>query len=487
MKITLIQPSKPRIGTIAEDSWELCRPLSLHYLASSIKNKTKHVFEIIDFESKSYVNKNYEEVIKNKSSNIWGLTCTTYTRFECIEIIKLIKKNHPNSLVVVGGVHFMYVSEEALKEIQEIDIVCRGEGDIIILNLLKALEIGTDLTNVKGITFRNKNGEIIRNQDEEVFEDLDTIIPFYDFDYEDYTEYLFGFNEKIRAVSILSSRGCPYNCVFCSKAGMKYRLRDPKLVIDEIEYYYKNFQISAFNFLDLTFTVNNEHVKNICNEIIKRNINIRWWCESRANIDLELLKIMKAAGCVSIVIGVETGSDRLLKTIVKGISKIEVVNFLKECKKYDIKTTAYFMFSLPGETKNDVKETIKFINELRAYTNSFSFQPSMIFPGTKLEKIALEKGILPNNFSWHKPYKNTLNSELGQLNNIPLYIEHIKPRDLKKLLNYKHLNDGISSIENYDNFRIFLKNKSPIQILLKYLSFSFKKRGFFELLFKKKY
>lgn len=444
MKITLIQPPKPTFGIVAEKHWELTRPFSLFFLASAIEKYTRYEVEILDLEHKRYRNIPMNEIFKSNDSEIFGITATTYTRFEAINIAKCIKKIHPDSWVIAGGVHFMHCAEDTLQKVPEIDILVRGEAEITIVELANSLNRRQDLGKIKGITYR-KNGKVIRNPDQILFEDLDSL-PFYSkFSWEEYPEYLFGYPERIPAISIMSSRGCPFNCIFCSKAGMKYRLRNAKIVVDEMEFLKDKFDIQGINFLDLTFTSNPRHVRAVCQEMINRKVNLKWWCESRANIPLDLLDLIKQAGCVSLVVGVESGSPRILSRISKGISIEQVINFCKKCRDIGIIVTPYFMFSHPDETKEDVKQTLDLIDKLEKFTASCSFQPTMIFPGTELEKIAYSSGILPNDFSWCNPYESDLNIELGQLINIPLYIDKLTPDSIKELMKERRFKQSVNN------------------------------------------
>ncbi len=449
MKITLIQPAKPKPMSVeAEEHWQLTRPFSLFFLASSLEQKTEYEVQIIDMEQKKYENKSLEEIFRNDNSQIFGITATTYTRFEAIWVAKYIKKLHPDSLVVVGGVHFMYTPEDTLQRVPEIDIVVRGEGETTIVELANAVNQGIGFEEILGITYR-KNNQIISNPDQAIFEDLDNLPIYTNFSWNEYPESLFGYPEPIRALSIMSSRGCPNRCIFCSKAGMKYRLRNPKNVVDEIEIFKEKFGIEGINFIDLTFTVNPLHVQAICQEMINRDINLKWWCESRANAPLELLPLMKRAGCASVAVGIESGSPRILSRVSKDIPIDQAVRFCQKCSNLGIFVDAYFMFSHPDETEEDVKRTLDLIDKLENFPNvTCAFQPTMIFPGTELEKIAHSKGILPSDFSWCDPYQCYLNIELEQLSNIPLYIDKLSPDKLRKFIKQRKLKQTVNSITN---------------------------------------
>ena len=426
MKITLIQPPKPHYAVDADEHWQLTRPFSLFFLAASIEKHTPFDVRILDLEQKKYRDIPLENVFHNDDSRIFGITATTYTRFEAIKIAKYLKETFTDSVVIVGGAHFMYCAEDTLSRIYAIDIVVRGEGEVPLVELTNAINQNESYQDIRGISYR-KDGKIVHNPDHDYFENLDSL-PFYsDFSWDEYPEYVFGVREDIRATSVMSSRGCPYQCIFCSKAGMKYRLRNPTSVVDELEILKNKHDLDGVNFLDLTFTAIPHHVRSVCQEMIDRQLDLKWWCESRANIPLDLLDLMKAAGCVSTVIGVESGSPRILSNIAKNITIEQVENFCRKCVDLGINVTPYFMYSHPGETVEDVKQTLDLISRLEEFTGKCSFQPTMIFPGTEIEKIAHDKGILSEDFSWCEPYQSDLNVKLGQLPNTPLFIDRLSP------------------------------------------------------------
>jgi len=433
MKITLIQPRKPNFGTENEEHWQLTRPHSLFLLSSALQKYTDYHVKIIDMEKREYDGLTLEKLVSPVSDfEVYGITSTSFNRFNAIECAKKIKELKPESVVVVGGVHFSYLAEETLKAVSEIDIVVIGEGELAFAKLIKALDKGDSLKNIDGICFRSGE-QIIQTKDQKDLVDQDVLPLFTDFTWNEYPEYLFGVSEPVPAISILSSRGCPYRCVFCSKAMSGYRVRDPRKVCDEIEFFKDQFQVKAFNFLDLSFTASSKHVKKICEEIRNRKLDIAWWCEIRGNTPLQLLDEIYSAGCKSVVVGIESGSKRILSRISKDITISKVKQVCKKATAINLKVQPYFMFSHPEETIDDVEKTFSLIKELEQYSEHCSFQPSMIFPGTQLEKIAIEKKLFPDGFSWFLPYYSKLNIKLGQLANIPLFIDKFNPKTLINL------------------------------------------------------
>ena len=422
LEITLIQPFRPkRTGAIAEENWQLTRPFSLFYLAAAIRKYTGYQVQVVDLETRTYKDASINQIFKDNNSRIFGITASTYTRFEAIKLSKILKKLHPDCCIVAGGVHFTYCAEETLQDVLEIDIVVRGEGEAIFVELSDAVNSGASLSTVKGISYREEN-QIFNNPDHTSPVNVDDLEVYDQYSWDIYPEYLYGYQKRIKAISVMSSRGCPYKCIFCAKRSSGYRVRNVKSVVDELEMLIEKFSIKAINFIDLTLTAKPDHIEALCQEIIRRKLDILWWCESRANMPLDLLDIMKEAGCVACALGVESGSPMVLSRIRKNITTSQVKAFCKKCHDIGIKVQCYFMYSHPEETKEDVETTFNFMLELEDYASCF-IQPAMIFPGSELEKIAREKGILSKNFRWSEPFDSTLNQEFGQLSNCPLYID----------------------------------------------------------------
>jgi anaerobic magnesium-protoporphyrin IX monomethyl ester cyclase len=437
MRIALIQPAKPDDKSSASKDWSLCRPLSLLYLSYAIQNSRLHECELFDLEliiaSRNHFN--VEEMVASLNFDVFGITATTFTRHEAVSVIKMIRKHHPGKKIIVGGVHFMQCDIDTLTNIPEVDIVVRGEGETVIVDLLDALHISASLQNIKGITYRDTRGDIQKNSDTELFENIDNIDIYKLTLPTDYPEYLMGCSEIVPAVSVMTSRGCPFNCVFCAKAGMKYRHRSTQSVIKELRYYVQKFEITAFNFLDLTFTANIQRSKDLCQAMIDEGLKIQWWCETRANVPLDLISIMQRAGCRSIVVGIETGSISVLERIQKGITLDEVERLFSHTKNIGIETTAYFMCSHVGETFDDAMETVRFIDRIETkYGVSTTLQPCLILPGTGIETIAKASGALSRSFSWADNFHDPLNADLGQVTTIPLFLDCLTRGQISDIL-----------------------------------------------------
>jgi anaerobic magnesium-protoporphyrin IX monomethyl ester cyclase len=370
---------------------------------------------------------------------LFGITCTTYTRFSAISIANLLKKNFPDRPVVVGGPHFSKCAEDALKHVPSIDIVVRGEGEGIIKELVPRLLNGGDWSRVDGISFR-EGSNIRRNPDAKPVEDLDSVPIFTQFERKDYPETLAMHSENGRTVPAMAmetSRGCPNRCLFCSAAIPSYRVRSPVSVVDEMERWMELFpEVRAFNFVDLTFTADRGHITGICEQILSRNLNVMWWGESRADIDLDLLDTMYAAGCRALCVGVESGSPRVLAAIRKNISLKQVYDLANKCDSIGIWLDLFIMFSLPSETPDDVKMTLALIKQMLKQQKRVLYPGgggivTSIHPGSQVEAMARQSGIIPQDFSWHKDFYDPKNLDIMCSPYVPIYLENLSRRDLK--------------------------------------------------------
>lgn len=380
-------------------------PIGLGYIAEALsKNNIK--YEIIDmFLDPSDCN--LEIIIKTFKPDLIGVSMKTYMYKNGYKIIKKIKEIAPDLKIVVGGPHISTFREKALSECPEIDFGVMLEGDETIIELCK----GNPFKDIKGLIFRN-NGKIVINQNRD-FLDINSIsFPKYKgFDLEKYL-----FSEKV-PIPICSSRGCPYQCIFCtvhSVMGRKYRYRNASNIVDEIEYWYSQGR-RWFDFTDDNFTLKKERVYEICNEIERRNItNLRLSCTNgiRADkVDRELLKRMKEIGFWSVSIGVEAGNNKILEKIKKG-ERIEAIEeSIKNACEVGLDVTLFFLFGSPYETWEDIQDSVSIAMKYPVrVVHFFNVTP---YPDTELYEWVNKM-----NYSYY-PSEIYLNSEIWT--NKPLF------------------------------------------------------------------
>ena len=430
MKVTLIQPENPFDIAYASG---LLRPLGLHLLASYLE-KNGFAVEILDLRVERHRAISPARLIQNNESRLFGITGFTAARFAVAEMAGCIKQKNPSACVVVGGWHFAHCARETLERVPEIDIVVKGMGLSSIVAIASAVDQNELFAGIPSIAYRDK-GQVVETPEEPFRVNLDEI-PFYaGFRAEDYNERLRAYPKNIRAMGLFSSLGCPAKCVFCSRVSKGYYLKDPGKFVDEIALCMDHYGVEAFNFVDNTFTGHKNHAIAICREIISRNIKIKWWCESRVDVPLDILDTMREAGCVAVSAGAESGSDPVLAGISKGITTEKIRKFCEKCNDLGIFVDCFFLFSHPGETKADVHKTFGLMEELKRYPfiRIGTFQPAMIFPGAELEAMAQERGIIGKEFSWYEPYDSALNRRLAQIPNVPLFVDLLAPGELIEL------------------------------------------------------
>ncbi len=288
---------------------------------------------------------------------------------------------------------------------------------------------GHSLASIRGISFRDGT-RVVRNPDRGPISNLNQL-PFparHLFQLHKYNAQLEGMEGKdFRSTSIMTSRGCPNACVFCANSAFwkqVFRRRAPMSVVDEIEHVVSSYGISGFDVWDDTFTVNKKHVIQICDEIIKRGLDIQWYARVRVNtVNKTILTKMKKAGCISLSFGVESGSPKILRVIKKNISLDQVRDVSRACDELSLYAKAFFMVNHPQETLEDVGKTMDFIDELILnYTNITPIVgTTLIYPGTALERIAELEGHLAPDFSWTADFFSERNKKFGTSPFVPVY------------------------------------------------------------------
>ncbi len=318
-----------------------------------------------------------------------------------VNIAKLLKEAVPGATTVLVGPPASQFADRILQS-GGVDIVARFEYDFTIRDIARSLGNGDGFENIKGISFR-KNDKIIHNPDREftTSQDLDQI-PFVSKIYKKYLhiEDYFLSQSLYPEVQIFTSRGCHYQCTFCSwpetLMGRIYRMRSVNNVVDEFEYIMKELtQVKEVFIDDDTFTIDKKRIRAICREIKRRKLKITWSCNARADLDYETMREMKSAGCRLLDVGYESGSNEILKNIKKGISTERMYQFAEDARRAGLMVLGDFVFGFPGETKKTAEETMRFAKELRP--NIAQFAVSVPLPGTEFYRWAEENDFLLTN------------------------------------------------------------------------------------------
>lgn len=361
-------------------------PLSLAYTAA-IAEKSGHKVIIIDAVAEHLSLQLVIKRIEEFSPDILGFTLTTYGFHQTLTWINNIKEK-VKIPVMVGGWHLSIYPRETMSH-TAIDYAVIGDAENVLPDFLSALESGDSLDVVKGIAFK-ENGKVKITPPAIPTANLDAV-PFP-------ARHLLKNNLYYNILSrvknftvMLSARGCPYQCIFCDLNTRDFRMRTANNFVEEIETNYKEFRIKEFDIYDSSFTIDNQRVKKICDEIIRRKLNVFWTVRSRIDtVNRDLLRAMAKAGCHTIMYGIESAHPGILRSLNKynDADKVkQVINWTKEC---GIKTLGFFMLGSPGETFETADQTIGLMSELDLdYVQVTKLTP---FPNTKIYKMLLERG-----------------------------------------------------------------------------------------------
>ncbi|MDR2202864.1 MAG: B12-binding domain-containing radical SAM protein [Nitrososphaerota archaeon] len=489
MKILLINPpqtfypnSEPPAGSL---------PLGLMYLAAVLDNADYHV-ELLDAfmtdsEPQNIGNtitaglsfNQIETEIRNRKPDVIGVSGPFTSQIEnTIKVSEIAKKINPNVITIVGGPHASTVSKEFLEEAKTVDIAVIGEGEYSILEIVQHIQNQKSLHDILGIAYR-QDGIIKINEPRPFLENLDKL-PYPAYHLVNMEHYLN--NKKIgyrsfqnRSIPMVTSRGCPFNCCFCSvhlHMGKKFRSHSAQYVLNHIQYVTDKYNIKNIFFEDDNLTFDIERFETICDGLIERKIKIGWETPNGVRADRlhkALLKKMKQAGAVSIFVGVESGDQDILNNVIcKNLDLTQVVEFAKNAKQISLKTGAFYIIGFPGETKEHMQRTVNFALMLKQKydvgMHLFTATPTY---GTKLYEQCKKNHYFATDLSC-----NSFGSSARQpLGHSLIHTEDFTPNEVKEiakqaLKKYKQL----SLINNIKNPKKTLKTiYNQPQLLRKYL------------------
>lgn len=376
-------------------------PLGLGYIASALEKKGYNV-EIKDFQVERIPINKAARQIADAHYDAIGVSALTDNRFNAIELIRQVKRKNKNIFIFVGGPHFSATAIDALDKVKEIDAVVRGEGEITTPELLDAFFNRKGFDRILGISYRDNTGKARENPLRDFIGNIDILQPaWHKFKIE---KYNYSIDDSgLPFIGVISSRGCIYNCAFCSNATPKMRFRSPANFVGELEYLKNKYGYKRFMFTDPTFTTNNQHVTEICNLILEHGLKIKWQAGARVDsVNRQILRLMKEAGCFRIGYGIESGSTKILKIVNKGITIDRVKEAICISSELGFEAYAFFMVSFPDEGLFELKETIelmKDINSNKGCKSIYGF--TLIYPDTEIERIARKRNLLPKGFSWN--------------------------------------------------------------------------------------
>lgn len=394
MKITFINP--PQTASKYKFMGVIAPPLGMSYIAAVLEENGYDV-SIIDACALDYTLEQLSDKIKEENPDIVSISALTPTIGSALESAQIVKETLPETLVILGGYHPTFNFEETLHD-ENVDMVIRGEGEYTMLELVQTLESNGDLSKVKGIVYEeeNDNGDkiMIVTPDREPIHDLD-VLPFPALHLLPMDHYKL-LNMDTHMCTMITTRGCPIQCSFCSSAAMhgkKIRRRSIKNIVDEMEHLKYDYGIETIAFMDDTFTVNKKRVKDLCDEIVRRNLDIMWGCTARVDtLHEDVVEKMKKAGCICIFMGVESADQNALDRMGKKTNIAKIKNAFEIAHKQKIRTIASVALGMPGDTKETMKKTIKFVHSLKP--NYAIYSLATPYPGTRFYKESFEKNLI---------------------------------------------------------------------------------------------
>ena len=386
MKILLIKPEYV-------SGSDIIVPRTLALMGAVIK-KSGHDVGIFDFN----VMDNFPEFLESFKPDVVGISCSTPTIRDALKAAHEVKKYDKSVYVIFGGIHPTALPEKTLKD-KNIDVVVRGESEETMPELLKAIKTGK-LSSVKGITYMSK-GNIHNTPDRPLVENLDDI-PNPDYDIIPM--------EKYTRAYMMTSRGCPFQCVFCGSHllfGHRVRFRGAERVVDEM----KDLKKRNFDYVwvtDDTFTLNKKRVHDVCDEIIRRKLKMDWTCLTRVNtVDVKMLKKMKKAGCSRVNFGIESTDPVVIKAIKKSITLEDIKKAFKISRKAKMETAAYLMVGLPKQTWKSVlhtNEVLKIIKPNVTWVNVLVPYPDTeVYMNMKTRGMLKDEGQLWEEYRLYTP------------------------------------------------------------------------------------
>tara|TARA_X000000950_G_C13882628_1_gene647493 strand:+ start:179 stop:1921 length:1743 start_codon:yes stop_codon:yes gene_type:complete len=411
--ITLIRP--PAVEAFRFATTSITLPLGLAYISAALKKKDFKV-QIIDAVGnepdsrvgyyKGYLVGESLDKIVNKitsATNFIGITVVfTHEWPLVVKLIDLIKNKFPNKKIIIGGEHVSAMPEFCLAT-SKADYIVMGEGEETIVELISDNLIEENkLKKIRGLGYRLEN-EIFINPRRQRRTDLDEIaIPdWQSFEVKKYHQNRFvgGMYSESITVPILATRGCPYQCTYCSAPNMwlpRWIPRDPIKVVDEIEYYKKIFNAKNFPFQDLTAIIKKEWIKAFCEEIIKRNLNITWQLPTGTRseaIDDEISNLLKKSGMTSMAYAPESGSEETRKFIKKKMKTENLFKSINSAAKAGLNIAVFIVIGFPHDNKKNLRENINFIKRLASQgVTDMSVGYYMALPGTQLFNSLFDSG-----------------------------------------------------------------------------------------------
>lgn len=498
MRVLLIKPPITYYKTEAE--YSPYEPLGLMYLASYIREYCDDIEVKIldastridlkrwegDFFKVGYTDDMITKAVADFQPNLVGISSMFTINSKGVhDTAKIIKGYDKNIPIIVGGAHVSAFPDWVLKD-ENVDAVVKGEGEETLLEIVNCLRMDKSMFEISGVIYRG-DGKVIENPLRSFMKDLDTI-PFpardlVNMDVYFYEKYNYSHSMSPPRSTVVSSRGCPYRCIFCSIHSLwrhSYRMRAPEKVVDEIEMLVKTYGVQEIAFFDDNLSVSKKRMIGICDEIIRRKLKIKWCTPNGIAIwtlDKEVVSKMRESGCYKLTFGIETGSLATQKFIRKSHIDLEKSKeLIKYCNKIGIWTHSSFIIGFPYETEKDIMDTIDYA--LNCGIDMATFFIATPYPGTELYDIYQQENLLPDlgdekSLEWlgsvGRSMCDTKNFTRKQIEDFISMAQ--KKVYIKRAVSFMNPLKVLPKIKGQDEFRYFAKQVSSYsKRLLKSLS-----------------
>jgi radical SAM superfamily enzyme YgiQ (UPF0313 family) len=405
MKVLMLNPpflpnySRPSRSPARTKGGTFYYPYFLAYATGALERFGNFNVKLIDAVANEWSHKQIIKFVKKFEPDLVVIDTSTPSIYNDVRVAEMIKNSLENVHITLVGTHPTRLTNETFALSNTIDSIARGEYDLTLVELAEALEKNKSLKGIKGLSFR-KGKKVIHNKPRKLMtaKQLDEL-PFVSeiylkhFGREGIKKYFYA-SLLHPEVTILTARGCPFNCSFCNipfKAS--YRARSVDNVVDEFEYIQNELPfVKEIMIEDDTFPVSKSRTIEFCKKLKERKIKLKWSCNARVDVDYEILKAMKDAGCRLMCVGFEVPTQRVLDAIHKRTTKEMQIRFMENCRKLGLLVNGCFMIGLPNETKEDIEKTIEFAKFLNPDTAQF--YPLMVYPGTEAYEWAKKNGYL---------------------------------------------------------------------------------------------
>ncbi|MEW6266378.1 MAG: radical SAM protein [Thermodesulfobacteriota bacterium] len=412
-------------------------PLGLAYLAGALEQAGIEV-RVLDLVMYKYSPQRLEAVLDEFQPHLVGATAVTMTYDHAASILADAKALDPGLKTVMGGPHVTFCAEETMLLNPNLDFIVLGEGEEAVVRLARAVEKNKGFEEITGLVFRRNNEPVFTGPREPGLDVNRIPMP------ARHLLPLGRYRTLGLAISMTTSRGCPFKCIFCvgrRMVGAKVRYRDPVKVVDEMETLAAR-DFPQINIVDDLFTANKKHCHAVCDEILRRGLKVKWTSFARVDtVSREVLAHMKEAGCGAVSFGVESGNAEILKTVEKGITLDGVIAAVQMCNDAGVTPMASFILGLPGETPETVQETVAFGQKLNDLGVSHGYHLLAPFPGTKVREESERYGIKILTHDWRQYHANraiveTASARKAMLDEVAMkwerqfdeYLGHIKEK-----------------------------------------------------------